>query len=287
MKKNMKSKGFTLVEILVVVSIIGILAAILVPVVARSKTKAKIAMAKVQMNDLAVAIKSYKSDYQRYPLPSFTRQSRLGMNAGKDASFAGPPLVEVLVFYSGSPYFKQSGFVQDLSTDRTKLLLSREGGIPNATFDVPVKHVEGPVYLGANEQTKIVSILWDRNNDRNPKKNVYLNVKESGEYSSVRQPGKSKDGYYLDPFGNAYNISVDKNADGYCVDEVYAEMPSGAADVGMVPVPDIVDDRGVKVDVRGVKGSDVLIWTEGPDFKASAGQGAILGSNTDNILSWK
>ena len=88
----MKSKGFTLVEILVVVSIIGILAAILVPVVARSKTKAKIAMAKVQMNDLAVAIKSYKSDYQRYPLPSFVSQSGPvpQVNAGKDASFGNP-----------------------------------------------------------------------------------------------------------------------------------------------------------------------------------------------------
>ena len=279
MKKIMKSKGFTLVEILVVVSIIGILAAILVPVVARSKTKAKIAMAKVQMNDLAVAIKSYKSDYQRYPLPSFAPSSGLGMNAGKDASFAGPRLEEVFVFYSGSPYFKQSGFVQELSTDRTKLRLSKERTPQSDTFDVPVKHVEGPVYLGANEQTNVVSILWDRNSDRNPKKNVYLNVKESGEDSSVRQPGKSKDGYYLDPFGNAYNISVDKNADGYCVDEVYAKLPSGP-DVGMVPVPGISG-------VQGVKGSDVLIWTEGPDFKASAGQGAIDGSNTDNILSWK
>ena len=203
------------------------------------------------------------------------------MNAGKDASFAGPPLEEVFVFYSRSPYFKQSGFGRDLpKKDRTKLSLSKERTPQSPTFDVPVKHVEGPVYLGANEQTKIVSILWDRNSDRNPKKNVYLNVKESGEYSSVRQPGKSKDGYYLDPFGNAYNISVDKNADGYCVDEVYAGMPSGAADVGMVPVPGFSG-------VQGVKGSDVLIWTEGPDFKASAGQGAIDGSNTDNILSWK
>ena len=228
MKKNMKSKAFTLVEILVVVSIIGILAAILVPVVARSKTKAKIAMAKVQMNDLAAAIKSYKSDYQRYPLPSFVSQSGPvpQVNAGKDASF----------------------------------------GNPN--------------YLGLNNQNKMVmEILRDRNHPRNPKKNVYLDVKESGESSSVRQPGISTDGYYLDPFGNAYNISVDKNADGYCVDGVYAKLPSGS-DVGMVSVPVITG-------VQGVKGSDVLIWTEGPDLKASASQGAIDGENADNILSWK
>lgn len=235
----MKSKGFTLVEILVVVSIIGILAAILVPVVARSKTKAKIAMAKVQMNDLAVAIKSYKSDYQRYPLPSFVPQSGPApkVNAGKDASF-------------GSPVYHKK----------------------------------------ENQQKYIVSILWDRNNKRNPKKNVYLNVKESGEDyiiwdandeidSLVRQPGRSNDGYYLDPFGNAYNISVDKNADGYCVDKVYSSLRSGS-DVGMVSVPGFSG-------VQGVKGSDVLIWTDGPDLKASASQGAIDGDNADNILSWK
>ena len=39
--------------------------------------------------------------------------------------------------------------------------------------------------------------------------------------------------------------------------------------------------------VKGVKGSDVMIWTDGPDLKASDRQGAIDGDNADNILSWK
>ena len=38
---------------------------------------------------------------------------------------------------------------------------------------------------------------------------------------------------------------------------------------------------------RGVKGSEVMIWTDGPDLKTSASQGATDGENADNILSWK
>ena len=61
--------AFTLVEMLVVVAIIAILIGILIPVVGRAKTKAKVATAKVEMAGLEMAIKSYKTDYNRWPCP--------------------------------------------------------------------------------------------------------------------------------------------------------------------------------------------------------------------------
>ena len=63
------SRAFTLVEMLVVIAIIAILAGILVPVVARSKLKAKVAVTRVQIKELENAIKMYKSDYSRFPAP--------------------------------------------------------------------------------------------------------------------------------------------------------------------------------------------------------------------------
>ena len=75
-----RTAGFTLVEMLVVIAIIAILASILIPVIARSKTKAKVATARVQMAEIDLAIKSYKSDYERYPCQLGKRSIRSGMS---------------------------------------------------------------------------------------------------------------------------------------------------------------------------------------------------------------
>jgi len=77
-------KAFTLVEMLVVIAIIAILAGILVPVIARSKLKAKIAVTKVQIKELENAIKMYKSDYSRFPAPK-----NCPKNAAGDFSVGG------------------------------------------------------------------------------------------------------------------------------------------------------------------------------------------------------
>ncbi|OGV55699.1 MAG: hypothetical protein A2017_03195 [Lentisphaerae bacterium GWF2_44_16] len=60
---------FTLVEILVVVAIIAILMGILIPVVLKYPTTAKITKTKSQMNSINVAIKQYEAIYGY--LPSF------------------------------------------------------------------------------------------------------------------------------------------------------------------------------------------------------------------------
>ena len=60
--------GFTLVELLVVIAIIGILAGMLLPVLAAVQKKALITKAKAEIADLVNAINAYDTEYGRFPL---------------------------------------------------------------------------------------------------------------------------------------------------------------------------------------------------------------------------
>jgi len=65
----MKSKpsAFTLIELLIVVAIIGILAAIAVPNFLNAQIRAKIARVESDMRSLATAFESYRLDHNDYP----------------------------------------------------------------------------------------------------------------------------------------------------------------------------------------------------------------------------
>ena len=68
MKKLVKlSKGFTLVELLIVVSIIGILASMIITNVTSSRSKADDAKRKSDLNQLKTAMQLYYGDNQGYP----------------------------------------------------------------------------------------------------------------------------------------------------------------------------------------------------------------------------
>src|SRR5512140_1942588 len=60
-------KGFTLIEVLVVVFILGILAALVAPKMLGRTDDAKIAETKLQMKNLETALKLYKLDNGLYP----------------------------------------------------------------------------------------------------------------------------------------------------------------------------------------------------------------------------
>ncbi len=59
--------GFTLIELMVVVLIIGVLAALIAPKVLDRADDARVTAAKTDVNNLMQALKLYKLDNQRYP----------------------------------------------------------------------------------------------------------------------------------------------------------------------------------------------------------------------------
>ena len=62
-----RQRGFTLIEIMVVVVILGILAALVVPKVMSRPDEARIVAAKQDIQALVQALKLYRLDNQRYP----------------------------------------------------------------------------------------------------------------------------------------------------------------------------------------------------------------------------
>jgi general secretion pathway protein G len=81
--KEVNNKGFTLIEIMVVIVILGLLAGLVLPKFLGQEDKAKIGVAKTQIRSLEVALDAYKLDNGFYPetdqgLEALIRQPEVG-----------------------------------------------------------------------------------------------------------------------------------------------------------------------------------------------------------------
>jgi general secretion pathway protein G len=65
--RHLIQRGFTLIELMVVLLILGVLAALIVPNVLDRADDARVTAAKTDVSNLVQALKLYKLDNQRYP----------------------------------------------------------------------------------------------------------------------------------------------------------------------------------------------------------------------------
>jgi len=87
--------GFTLIEILVVISIILILSTMAMYVWVDSKYKSKVAITKVEISTMAIAIEQYESNHGRYP-PDLTDYSSKALVEALGGDYTSNPPKKVL-----------------------------------------------------------------------------------------------------------------------------------------------------------------------------------------------
>ena len=101
MRRAVRTSGFTLIEIMVVVVVLGVLAALIVPKVMSRPDEARVVAARQDIASIVQSLKLYKLDNHRYP----TTEQGL-------AALVAPPTIA-----PPAPNWKPGGYLERLPKD--------------------------------------------------------------------------------------------------------------------------------------------------------------------------
>ena len=106
MKQRKNQKGFTLIELMIVVAIIGILATLGVPQFQRFQARARQAEARTSLSGIDMAMKSFQAEWNRFygnlEAIGYAGDGRILYDAGFSASGDGPPEHPVVEYRSST-----------------------------------------------------------------------------------------------------------------------------------------------------------------------------------------
>jgi prepilin-type N-terminal cleavage/methylation domain-containing protein len=246
--------GFTLVELLTVIAIIGILAGMLLPVLAKVKVTAQKRQAALEMSGLVQAIEGYDQAYGRFPISKPLQDNLRNMNWNGDYTYGGDTFVTNGLAATFPLYLTNNSEVVAILMDITNYPAT---GLPTAN----------------NGHTK------------NPQQTKFLNATLAPDAVSH---GVGTDLVYRDPWGHPYVISMDLNYDDQCQDAFYSltkvSSPNGTAN-NIPGFNGLVNPNNTANNFQFH--GKVMVWSAGPDGKIDPTISAKTGVNKDNVLSWQ
>lgn len=119
--RRSRPSGFTLIEIMIAVAIVGILAALLLPTINRARAKARESAAKQAMSAIAMALDKYRDDFGRYP-PHDKSMGKYGVPQGEQIGS------EVLYYYLCTRFQVGEGFFGPYLDNVSESRLKESGG---------------------------------------------------------------------------------------------------------------------------------------------------------------
>ena len=263
MKHRYSSAAFTLIELLTVIAIIAILAAMIFPVLSAAQTHAKKVQTKLEASNIANAIQEYESDYTRFPV-STAVQSSGNEEFTYGATFQGPNGPQAIGTVINGNILTNSDVIAIL-LDYTNFPNSYSGG----------------------------GWTCNTNHMKNPKRSMYLSNTKFSNWDPGQggQPlgGIGDDLVYRDPFGNPYVISMDLDEDNFTSDYMYGSATVSSTQPSSPGAPGL---NGLNWHVDNGVGSycyhgNVMVWSAGPDGKVDTNSPANSGPNKDNVVSWQ
>jgi prepilin-type N-terminal cleavage/methylation domain-containing protein len=140
MNINKKERGFTLIELMIVVAIIGILAAIAIPQFASYRVKAFNSAAKADLHSAQTTFEVFFNDNNKYP-------NAIGVATGKLSA-------------------KASGATTVTFNTSSDVYFSSKVGKNNATYSAATKHTAGDEIYTTTSSAPTIATVSDKAGDK-------------------------------------------------------------------------------------------------------------------------